>query len=202
MTAIMCLLAAGAVMVFSASSARSVLSGQGDGTHYLVQYVLRGSIGVLALLVVARLDLSLVARLTGPFLGVCFVLLVLVKVPGIGVEVNGAQRWMGPGPLQFQPSELMKLALDPLRGQARSPSARSACSARRSSCRSSWSRAAPCCSCSRSPTSARRWSSPSSLGALMLAAGTPMRYLGDGRRRRPGRDGDVRDERRRTAATG
>ncbi|WP_205698695.1 putative lipid II flippase FtsW [Conexibacter sp. SYSU D00693] len=111
LTAILCLLAAGAVMVFSASSARSVLSEQGDGTHYLVQYVLRGTIGLAAMYVVARLDLRLLPKLTGMFLALAFTLLVLVKVPGIGVEINGARRWMGPGPLQFQPSELMKLAL-------------------------------------------------------------------------------------------
>ena len=38
-------------------------------------------------------------------------MLVLVKVPGVGVRVNGAHRWLGFGPLQFQPSEIMKLAL-------------------------------------------------------------------------------------------
>ncbi|MCZ7600236.1 MAG: putative lipid II flippase FtsW [Gammaproteobacteria bacterium] len=39
------------------------------------------------------------------------VLLALVLVPGIGVEVNGSQRWIALGPLRVQPSELMKLAM-------------------------------------------------------------------------------------------
>ena len=39
LTATFCLLAGGAVMVYSASSARTLLQGQGDGTAYLVKYV-------------------------------------------------------------------------------------------------------------------------------------------------------------------
>src|SRR5439155_19829136 len=50
-------------------------------------------------------------RITGPLLGLSFVLVLAVHIPHIGVSVNGARRWLGTGPLQFQPSELMKLAL-------------------------------------------------------------------------------------------
>jgi cell division protein FtsW len=111
LTATLCLLAAGAVMVYSASSARTLLEGQGDGSAYLVKYVAYGALGLVVLQVLARGGLELLPRLTPALLGLSFVLLVAVKVPGIGVEINGAQRWIGAGPLQFQPSELMKLAL-------------------------------------------------------------------------------------------
>ena len=111
LTATLCLLAAGAVMVFSASSARTLLEGSGDGTAYLVKYVGYGALGLVVMHLVARGGLDVVRRLTAPLLAVSFVLLVAVKLPGIGVEINGARRWIGAGPLQFQPSELMKLAL-------------------------------------------------------------------------------------------
>src|SRR5437763_16585523 len=40
-----------------------------------------------------------------------FMLLLLVLLPGFGVQVTGARGWFSAGPIQFQPSELMKLAL-------------------------------------------------------------------------------------------
>jgi cell division protein FtsW len=110
-TATLCLLAAGAVMVFSASSARTLLSGQGDGTSFMVKYVGYGAVGFVLMQIVARRGLEIVPRLTGPLLAASFVALVAVKVPGLGVSVNGARRWLGAGPLVFQPSEVMKLAL-------------------------------------------------------------------------------------------
>ena len=111
LTATLCLLAYGAIMVYSASSARTLLQGQGDGSTFLVRYVIYGAIGFVAMHVIARRGLGVVLRLTGPLLGFAFACLVLVKLPGLGVTVNGARRWLGAGPLQFQPSEVAKLAL-------------------------------------------------------------------------------------------
>src|SRR5438128_6338175 len=111
LTATLCLLAFGAVMVYSASSASTLLQGAGNGSGYLVRYLLYGSIGLLIMRLLARDGVRLLTRITGPLLGVCFVLVLAVHVPHIGVSVNGARRWLGTGPLQFQPSELMKLAL-------------------------------------------------------------------------------------------
>jgi cell division protein FtsW len=110
-TVVLCLLAGGAVMVYSASSAPAALQGKGDGTGYLVKYAMYGGIGLLAMWTLAKHGLQLAVRWTMPFLIVSFVMLLAVKLPGIGVSVNGAQRWLGAGPLQFQPSELAKIAL-------------------------------------------------------------------------------------------
>ena len=111
LTATFCLLAGGAVMVYSASSARTLLQGQGDGTMYLVKYVglRRGRADRDARHLAAAPRAH--PPLHGALLIAAFVMLVLVKIPGFGVQVNGARRWLGFGPLQFQPSEIMKLAL-------------------------------------------------------------------------------------------
>ncbi len=111
LTAILCLLAGGAVMVYSASSARTLLENGGDGTSYLVKYLIYGALGLVAMQVISRHGLAHARRYTRLILFAAFMMLLLVHVPGIGVSVNGARRWMGAGPLVFQPSEVMKLAL-------------------------------------------------------------------------------------------
>jgi cell division protein FtsW len=113
MTATLCLLAFGAVMVYSASSPLGALSrAGGTGAGTFIRYLAFGSIGLAAMHVLERRGLALLdARVVRLALWGSFSLLVLVLVPHVGREVNGARRWFGAGPIQFQPSELMKISL-------------------------------------------------------------------------------------------
>jgi cell division protein FtsW len=111
LTATLCLLAFGAVMVFSASSARSLLNSGGNGFYYLERTLLFGAIGLVVMRVAAVRGVAAVKVLTPLILGVSMLFLFAVLLPGVGHQVNGSQRWVGAGLLQFQPSELAKLAL-------------------------------------------------------------------------------------------
>src|SRR3954451_13459629 len=110
-TATLCLIAAGAVMVYSASSAESLLDGSGDPSFFLKRYVVYGALGLVAMQLISRRGLDLARKATGPLLIGSFGLCVAAMLPGIGITVNGATRWLGAGPVQFQPSELLKVAL-------------------------------------------------------------------------------------------
>jgi len=111
LTVTMCLLAAGSVMVYSASSAESLLDGSGDPARFLKRYVVFGVLGLVAMRLCARVSLRSVKRATPGILLAAFVLTIAIEIPGVGVNVNGAARWLGVGPVQFQPSELLKVAL-------------------------------------------------------------------------------------------
>jgi cell division protein FtsW len=111
LTATLCLLAFGVVMVFSASSTTALLGDSGDSAYYLKRTALFGILGLLVMRVLTARGVKLVRALTPALLGVSFVLCFAVLLPGVGIEVNGAKRWLGAGLFQIQPSELMKVAL-------------------------------------------------------------------------------------------
>ncbi len=111
LTATLCLLAFGAVMVFSASSTTRVLSdgGLSDSAYYLKRTAMFGALGLLIMHLAARHGLQVVRRMTPAFLALSFFLLFVVLVGG--TSVNGSSRWLGSGFMQIQPSELAKVAL-------------------------------------------------------------------------------------------
>ena len=111
LTATLCLLAFGAVMVFSASSTTRILSdgGLSDSAFYLKRTLIFGVVGLAIMHLTARHGLKAVRRLTPAILGISLLLLLAVLFGG--TSVNGASRWIGPSFIQLQPSELAKVAL-------------------------------------------------------------------------------------------
>ena len=100
----------GLVMVMSASSVPSVRSGAVPWSLFEKQ-ALWTVLGAGALVATLMVSVDFWRRFTKAFMGIALAMLVLVLVPGIGVTVNGATRWLGVGPLQIQPSEAAKFAL-------------------------------------------------------------------------------------------
>ena len=177
-TATLCLLAGGAVMVYSASSAESLLSGPGDPSYYLKRYVLFGAAGLVLLHLASRHGLRVVRAVTPILLVSSFVLTTAVMLPGVGVTVNGATRWLGAGMLQFQPSELLKVALVLYGAQL--------LAARPASVRTVGTMTKPlllvvgaaCALLMKQPDMGTTMVICFAIGALLVAAGTPMRNLG------------------------
>jgi len=112
-TLVMMLLIIGITMVLSASFARAYydpgnITG-GNAAYYFIRQTFFATLGVAAMLFCSRLPMGFYKRFSIHLLIVAFVLLLLVPV--IGVEANGAKRWIGIGGLTLQPSEIAKIAI-------------------------------------------------------------------------------------------
>src|SRR4051794_21780388 len=105
-TATLCLIAAGAVMVYSSSSAESLLQGTGDPSYYLKRYVIYAAIGLVVMHLLSRGGLKAVKNVTPLLLVGGVVLRVAAVLPGLGGTVDGAPRGVGAGPGQVPPSGL------------------------------------------------------------------------------------------------
>jgi cell division protein FtsW len=103
------LTAAGVVMVLSASSVFACSTG--SCFVFFERQAAYAVVGLVALLVTARLRYHTWQRLAVPFLLVTLVLLLLVMHPVTGIGPEGSARWIAMGPITIQPSELAKLAV-------------------------------------------------------------------------------------------
>jgi cell division protein FtsW len=102
------LLGLGLVMIASASSEVAAVQ-SGNPLYHMIRHLVYLALGTGAALVTLLVPMALWQRYSGTLLLVAVVLLILVLLPGIGREVNGAKRWIGFGIFNLQPSELAKL---------------------------------------------------------------------------------------------
>ncbi|HUQ16790.1 MAG TPA: FtsW/RodA/SpoVE family cell cycle protein, partial [Candidatus Saccharimonadales bacterium] len=111
LSVVLMLLAIGLAMVYSASGIKA-LDTLDEPRYYLIQQSAWVSAGLVAMLIVARVDYHRYRRLALPALIIAVLLLVAVLIPGVGTRVGGASRWLRVSSfVGIQPAELAKLAL-------------------------------------------------------------------------------------------
>ena len=104
------LVLAGLLTVYSASFAVGYVE-FGDTNYFVMRQAFYALIGVAALAYCMRLDYRQLRHVAAPMMVLALLGLAAVLVPGIGVERNGARRWLELGPFTVQPSEFAKLAV-------------------------------------------------------------------------------------------
>jgi cell division protein FtsW len=100
----------GTLMVYS-STAIMAMRKYGSGFHYLWKHLFTVCVGIAAMLILSRIDFQKIRPFVYVLLGFSLFMLLLVFVPGIGIEANGAKRWLRLWPTTFQPSEFAKLVM-------------------------------------------------------------------------------------------
>ncbi|BAF60043.1 bacterial cell division membrane protein [Pelotomaculum thermopropionicum SI] len=107
---VMTLLSLGVIMVFSASEYSTLIT-YNDSFYFFKRQAVWALLGLIAMFVMMNYDYWRLKNHIWTLLIVAFILLILVLIPGIGREVNGARRWIALGPLTFAPAELAKLSV-------------------------------------------------------------------------------------------
>ena len=107
---VVALIVAGVMAVFSASLPMC-MSKHINSFYYIGQHILWLILGGFGLFFFSKMDYNILKRYTFHFAIAIVVLLLLVKFTPLGVEINGARRWLNLGFFQFQPSEFSKLGI-------------------------------------------------------------------------------------------
>lgn len=98
----------GLVMMYSSSTYDAASDHNGDSAFYLRRQLFATFLGVFVMAATTLIDYHIWERFALPGLLISFVLVILVLTP-LGIEVNGARRWIGIGPLSLQPAEVVKI---------------------------------------------------------------------------------------------
>lgn len=110
LSVILILLTIGIVMVYSSSYIWAEYK-YGDSLFFMKRQLLFGIVGVIAMLIIMLIPYNIWNSYAKVILITCFIMLLCVLVPGIGIVRGGARSWIGIGAFSLQPSEFMKLGL-------------------------------------------------------------------------------------------
>ncbi|MBQ7224109.1 MAG: putative lipid II flippase FtsW [Clostridia bacterium] len=105
--AVLALVSFGVVMVYSASSYNAKVN-YGNEFYYAIKQIIGVALGLGVMFICAFTDYHFLQKLRYPVLILSFVLLILVFVPGVGVENYGAKRWINLPFFTIQASEIAK----------------------------------------------------------------------------------------------
>ena len=100
----------GIIMIYSASSIWAEFKYH-NAFKYVIQQSLFFVFGLGVIFICTKINLDFIKRKANLILLGCFILLILVLIPGIGTIRNGSRSWFGIGGLGIQPSEFAKLGL-------------------------------------------------------------------------------------------
>ncbi len=100
----------GLLMIYSSSNIWAEYKFN-DSFHYVKYQGIFFIIGLILMWIVSKIDYKLYYQKSNAIIITCFILLILVLIPGIGSVRNGSRSWFGIGSLGIQPSEAAKLGL-------------------------------------------------------------------------------------------
>ncbi|QBG46259.1 putative lipid II flippase FtsW [Verrucomicrobia bacterium S94] len=103
---VLILVTIGILILASASSAK-----YDDATYFVRRQLMWLAVAFCAAAVAARFDYSNYKKLALPLAVFSVFLLILVRIPGIGNNINGSWRWIKLGPVSVQPSEIAKVGM-------------------------------------------------------------------------------------------
>lgn len=107
---IFALLIVGVVMVYSASAIWASYKFD-DSFFFAKRQLLFAVVGIIGMFIIMNIPYISWRQLSKVILIICFILLIAVLIPGVGMVRGGARSWIGVGAFSIQPSEFMKLGL-------------------------------------------------------------------------------------------
>jgi cell division protein FtsW len=107
--AVLGMLVIGIVMLFSTSA--FARDSHGDVYFFVKRQLVWLGVGLVVCTFAALVDYHFWQRTWWIWFGLAFIALALCFMPHVGLRINGSRRWVGFGPITFQPSEIAKIAV-------------------------------------------------------------------------------------------